>query len=113
MANYILQARSNYFRVEDPKRFERWCRYFGLTFWSEKKLVDSPDLFYAIAADDDCGWPSHHPEADIGIDFEEELRKHLDPRDVAVLMQTGAEGLRFISGYATPSMPTAAVSSSA
>ena len=100
--NYVLRTRSNYFRVRDAKRFERWCRFFGLEYWTEKhKAPECDDDFYAIAADDGEGWPSSHPETDQEIDFDNELRKHLDHRDIAILFQVGNEGLRFISGHAS------------
>lgn len=99
--NYTLHARSNYFRVRDPKRFERWCRYFGIEFWTGKEIPASDDLAYAIAAADGNGWPSMHPETDQEYDFDAELGKHLDPRDIALLYQIGNEGLRFLSGHAT------------
>jgi hypothetical protein len=98
--NYTLQSRTNYFRVRDPKRFERWCRYFGIRFWKEQKITGRDDIFYALGKDDGEGWPTTHPETDEEIDFETELMKHLDPRDIAVSIQTGAEGLRFLDGYA-------------
>lgn len=101
MANYVLHARSNYFRVRDPKRFERWCRYFGLECWTGKEIPGSEDLAYAIAADDGDGWPSTHPETDEELDFDAELSKHLDPRDIAILYQIGNERLRFLSGHAS------------
>lgn len=99
--NYTLHARSNYFRVRDAKRFERWCRYFGLEFWTGQQIPDSKDLAYAIAADNGEGWPSSHPETDQEFDFDTELAKHLDPRDIALLYQIGNEGLRFISGHSS------------
>lgn len=99
--NYVLHARSNYFRVRDAKRFERWCKYFGLEYWTGKEIPDSEDLAYAIAANDGNGWPSSHPETDDDFDFDTELAKHLDPRDIALLYQVGNEGLRFMSGHAS------------
>lgn len=101
MANYVLTCRSNYFRVRDPKRFERWCSFFGLDHWTEKSLPGCEDDFYAISNDNGDGWPSSHPETDEELDFEAELSKHLDPRDVAILMQIGSERLRFVSGHAS------------
>ncbi|HEX2842166.1 hypothetical protein [Hyphomicrobium sp.] len=99
--NYVLLARSNYFRVRDPKRFERWCSYFGIEYWTGKEIPDSEDLAYAIAADNGEGWPSSHPETGHEFNFDEELAKHLDPRDIALLYQVGNEGLRYISGHAS------------
>jgi len=99
--NYTLHARSNYFRVRDPKRFKRWCRYFGLDYWTGKEIPGSEDEAYAIAADNSDGWPSTHPETGDEFDFDAELAKHLDPRDIALLYQIGHEGLRFISGHSS------------
>lgn len=101
MANYVLQARSNYFRVRDAKHFERWCAYFGVEYWTERKLPDCDDDFYAIANDHGDGWPSTHPETSDTFDFDSELSKHIDPRDIAILIQVGSENLRFISGHAS------------
>lgn len=103
MPNYELKARSNYFRVRDAQRFERWCRNFGLQFWTDHKLPGCADMFYAVSADNGAGWPSQNMIADVyqEIDFQAELRKHLDPRDIAVLYQTGDEGMRYLTGVAT------------
>ncbi len=101
MANYVLTCRSNYFRVRDPNLFERWCSFFGLEYWTGKEIPDCEDLAYAIAQTEGQGWPSWHPETDDEIDFDAELAKHLDPRDIALLYQVGNEALRFISGHAT------------
>lgn len=97
--NYVMQCRSNYFRVRNTKRFLRWCSFFGLEHWSWIDPANSKP-FYAIANDNGDGWPSSHPETNDEVDFAAELRHHLDPRDIAILFQTGAEGLRFITGYA-------------
>jgi len=55
----------------------------------------------AITADTGCpGWPSYDVE-DCEIDFAAELAEHLDPRDVAILFEVGANRHRYIIGQAT------------
>lgn len=101
MASYTAAARSNYFRVRDPKAFRRWCDRLNLDIIQPDE--DGPEPFFAITlSDDDTGcWPSFHPDTDEEIDIHQELAPHLDPRDVAILMQSGHEKLRFITGFAT------------
>jgi len=101
MANYTAAARSNYFRVKNQNAFRRWCDRLNLEIL--KPDEDGPQPFFAIApSDDDTGcWPSLHPESDEEFDIPHELALHLDPRDVAILMQSGHEKLRYITGFAT------------
>ena len=105
MANYYATTRSNYFRVKDAKAFEAWCRKRSLVFW-RKRVTDVGDC-YAITADTgDCaGWPVDDPDQDDEFDFTAELAGHLDPRDVAILFEIGAEKLRYLMGVATAVNP--------
>jgi hypothetical protein len=100
MANYYATTRSNYFRVKDNAAFEAWCAARNLKFWT--KDIGEMGTCYAISADTmDCGgWPSHDPEEDADIDFTAELALHLNAKDIAVLFETGAEKLRYITGEA-------------
>lgn len=100
MANYTAAARSNYFRVKNPKAFRRWCDRLNLDIIQPDE--GGPEPFFAITpSDDDTGcWPSFHPESDEEIDINHEFAPHLDPRDVAILMQSGHEKLRYITGFA-------------
>lgn len=99
MANYIASSRSNYFKVKDAEAFKDWASGLsGVVVW------DKEDAF-ALAVDDDCGaWPSDRwvEEANdwINIDFAQELSVHLQDDQVAVLMEVGAEKLRYLVGTA-------------
>jgi len=104
MANYYATARSNYFRVKDAQAFEQWCSKRGLDCWTT--LYPDIGNRYAIApnADEETGWPNLDlDEATYEyceIDFPKELASHLDPRDIAVIVQVGSEKLRYLTGEA-------------
>lgn len=107
MANYYASARSNYFRVKDEAAFKAWCDELNLQWWTRENIPGHPgETFYAISAESgDCnGWPSSRfdPDTDdhVEMDMESELPDHLDPRDVAVLMEVGSEKLRYLVGTA-------------
>src|SRR5437870_3479628 len=72
MATYNSQTRSNYFPVKDREAFEKWCEKLGF------ELIDD----------------------DIEIDFFAELANHLQPDHVAIVMEVGTEGSRYLTGYA-------------
>ena len=62
-------------------------------------------ICYAISAGGSCfGWPSDEDEE--GFNFGKELAEHLDPRDVALLFEAGAEGLRYVTGTAVAINPS-------
>ncbi|MDD2741240.1 MAG: hypothetical protein PHV02_03145 [Rhodocyclaceae bacterium] len=101
MANFTGSARSNYFRVKDVENFKSWAlNISNIGFWEKEGT-------FAIYSDDpDTGcWPSSalNPETDDHeeIDLVAELADHLQDGEVAVLMQAGAEKLRYIGAYAT------------
>jgi hypothetical protein len=96
MANYYATARSNYFRVKDVEVFTAWCDRRNLNVWTK-------DDRYAISPNSEAGWPHADIDTDdeyFEIDLYEELSQHLDPRDIAVLMQIGWEKLRYFTGEA-------------
>jgi hypothetical protein len=101
MANYYATTRSNYFRVKDATAFEAWCSTRELDFWT--KHYDNVGNRYAISADTggSGAWPDYDSEQDKDFDLTAELAKHLDPRDVAVLIEIGSEKLRYLTGVAT------------
>lgn len=100
MANYTASTRSNYFRVIDADRFTSWCAKRNLTFWT--KTLEAAGTFYAMSAETgDCdGWPFFDIDDDCEINFVAEIAQHLDPRDVAIIYEIGAEKLRYLTGYA-------------
>ena len=101
MANFYGFARSNYFKVKDAEAFVAWADKFGsLGVWTR----DDMHAIYSDCPDSGC-WPSAAWSEDeddfIEIDLEAELAEHLADGEVAILMQCGAEKLRYLSGYAT------------
>jgi hypothetical protein len=99
MADYRATCRSNYFRVTCLKSFEHWAWFSGLAVW----YGDNGKV--AITSADSFGWPTERsePEADDQLDeFDllNELAGHLADGEVAVLMESGSENLRYIAGSA-------------
>ena len=98
MANYCATARSNYFGVKDETAFREWADGLDL------RVITQGSLF-AIHPNSDGGWPSLRFPKDAEaeeeeIDLRAELAQHLVEGDVAVLVEAGAERLRYVCGYA-------------
>ena len=100
MANYYASCRSNYFAVKDEAAFREWANTMPdieMHFNSEKFCLLGDNA-------DGAGWPSYRyveeGEND-ELDLEGELSQHLAEGEVAVLMEVGAEKLRYLVGYAT------------
>lgn len=96
MANYIALTRTNYFRVRDAHAFEAWCERRGLRFCTKGGDASR----YAFSAESESGWPTFDYETDDDVDVAAELAPHLIPEDIAVLMETGGEKLRYLAGEA-------------
>jgi hypothetical protein len=98
MANWYGTARSNYFRVKDSDAFLKWADSRGLGVFTNEEIGD----MFAIhgGASDDGSWPSYDMEADTEIDLVAELAQHLRKGQIAVLMEVGAEKLRYLTGVA-------------
>jgi hypothetical protein len=99
MANYIASCRSNRFAVKDIEAF-RAAMPPGVEVCVEGGLV------VLLGADDDGGgWPStiYGEEGDDWVDFDilGTIGEHLVEGDVAILMEAGAEKLRYIVGVAS------------
>jgi hypothetical protein len=99
MANWYGSSRSNYFRVKDCDAFLQWVERRGLALFENSEDA----ALFAIHSGDstDAGsWPSYDPETDTEIDLVAELAQHLPKGEVAVLMEIGAEKLRYLTGIA-------------
>lgn len=103
MANWYGTSRSNYFRVKDEAAFRKFVDATGV-----ECFVDNKHRF-AVVADsvNDGNWPSNiYKQYEDGtedyedIAFIDELAKHLADDEIAVLMTTGAEKLRYVTGVA-------------
>ena len=99
MANWYGTSRSNYFRVKDKDAFLKWADGRGLGVFNNE---ENADLFaiYGGEGTDDGSWPSYDVEGDTEIDLVAELAQHLLKGQIAVLMEIGAEKLRYLTGVA-------------
>ncbi|MBN1511988.1 MAG: hypothetical protein JXB13_08225 [Phycisphaerae bacterium] len=106
--NYECTARSNYFRVKDEAAFRQWAESRGLDVLANDNNVlvagGPPERLFAIHPVDEHGWPTfgYDEQADQEYEFDlfVELARHLHVEDVAVLMEVGHEGLRYVAAYA-------------
>lgn len=108
MASYYASARSNYFKVRDNRAFKAW-------------LTTIPDLRYiehdvdknlvGFLCDADGGFPcdksvmtnskmGNPVEEYVELDIITELWPHLQEGEVAIIMESGAEKLRYVVGWA-------------
>jgi hypothetical protein len=99
MANWYGTARSNYFRVKDEQAFR--AAFANL----EVEIATDAEGRFALLCGTELGsWPSWIPgddnESDTEIDVFEMVAEHLVDGDVAVLMEVGAEKMRYVTGYA-------------
>jgi hypothetical protein len=93
--NYEAVFRSNYFRVKNVPAFKRWCQKLDLTHIHGKRgyhgfLRSGPV-------------PNTREDADgevVEIDFHQELATHLRAGEVAIVMEVGKEGMRYLIGSA-------------
>ncbi len=112
MSNYYAACRSNYLKVKDPDAFKVWADSSQLEVWEHN------GTFAIGGADPDgAGWPSAIYDEAKGeyteINVAGELQAHLADGQVAILMESGAEGARYIVGVAqaiTPGKPVITIS---
>lgn len=79
MANYESVTRSNYFHVKD----------------------EDGNTLHAFGCDGSIyGVPNGAEDNDFDL-FLSELQKHIAPEDAVILMQSGHEKLRYVTGFAT------------
>jgi hypothetical protein len=103
MANYYATARSNYFKVKDVAAFREWATPINIEVIEGDGKHEG--LVCLIADDgDQNGWPSWRPGEgdgeDTEIDLAQEIAAHLVDGHVAILMEAGAEKVRYVSGWA-------------
>jgi hypothetical protein len=103
MANYVAAARSNRFAVRDREAFLAWVGTIPGLYAESEGCRDGAERFVLLADED--GWPTHRLPA-CGDDCEEEfdlfaeLSERLAEGEVAVLVESGHEKLRYVGGYA-------------
>lgn len=93
MSNYYATARSNYFRVKDKAAFREVLNPFDLQIYDEADTL-------CLLSNSESGWDWYNPDNDEDTDPVELIAPHLQDGEVCILMESGAEKLRYISGYA-------------
>lgn len=111
MANYYGVARTNYFAVKDAEAFKNEMANYAVEVIT-RKGEDGVTLYGLMDTDSDGGgWNWSYVaelegedgeiiETDLEIDWTEVFARHLVDGWVAILMETGAEKYRYVSGYA-------------
>jgi hypothetical protein len=102
MANFHGTARTNYFRVKDIEVFKKEIK--GIP--SLRLIEDNEGRVGFVSECPDSGtFPSYawNEETDEAVDIDlcGMVADHLAEGEVAVLIEAGAEKLRYISGWAT------------
>lgn len=98
MATYHASSRANFFRVKDAAKFLTWAERHGVTVHRPHR---DGEYFTMMPDDSDSGtFPNIDPDSDEEIDFPAELATHLHEDSVAVILETGAEKLRYLHGHA-------------
>lgn len=101
MADWYGISRSNYFAVKNKKKFKDFCKKWNaelITKSNNKKLVGfiSNDEFGAL--------PSINLDEPNSVDnfdnFIVELSTHLKKDQVAIMMESGSEKVRYVTGSA-------------
>ena len=103
MANYYGQARTNYFLVKDAEAFKTEMANYSVNV-IEQKIGE--ETGYGILDEDSDGgglqWSQFNEETEDYDDlvWEVIIGNHLKDGEVCVLMETGAEKYRYLSGWA-------------
>jgi hypothetical protein len=103
VANYYGQTRTNYFLVKDAEAFKAEMANYPVNV-IEQKIGE--ETGYGILDEDSDGgglpWSLFNEDTDDYDDlvWEDIIGKHLKDGEVCVLMETGAEKYRYLSGWA-------------
>lgn len=104
MANYIGQARTNYFAVKDPEAFTNEMSKYPVQVITKEQ--DGITLYGFIDEDPDGGaniWCYYDDDSEdlTDIEWEDIFKRHLQDDWVAILMESGSEKYRYIGGLAS------------
>jgi len=104
MANYYASARTNYFAVTDLEAFKADIESKTSSVQVVSQEKDGLTLVGLLGSDDDGGgFPFEYQDEDgeyVELDWAEVFKAHLEDGWVAIIMESGAEKLRYIAGYA-------------
>ena len=95
MANYYASARSNYFKVKNPDAFFEAMKPFDLDI-SDRNADDA----LCLLCKNDGGWSWYNSDTEKDHNPVDIIAPHLQDNEVCILMETGAEKLRYLIGYA-------------
>lgn len=103
MANYYGQARTNYFLVKDAEAFKAEMMNYEVNVIEQD--IDGQTAYGIMDADNDGGglqWSQFNDDTEDYDDlvWETIIGNHLRDGEVCVLMETGAEKYRYLSGWA-------------
>ena len=103
MANYYGQSRTNYFLVKDADAFKAEMANYEVTVIEQQ--MHGKTGYGILDADSDGGglqWSQFNEETEDYDDlaWEDIIGKHLKDGSVCVLMETGAEKYRYLTGWA-------------
>jgi hypothetical protein len=100
MADWYGHARTNYFRVKDKEKFDKWAKSIG----DLRVGADDKGRVALFSEDEYGGWPRsiYDEETDEyeDIDIYGQVAGHLAKGAVAVFQEVGAEKLRYLTGFA-------------
>lgn len=103
MANYYGQARSSYFKVKDKEAFQAFLRRFGSAVETIEDDKDKGRVGFLAGEGIPSEWAvtdADGMEEYVEVDFVGELAAHLADHEVAIVMETGYEKMRYLVGYA-------------
>jgi len=101
MSNFIASARSNYFRVTDFDGLKTALAPFEIAI---DRHPSQPDYVCLEGAEDGSGWPSSgctDDDAEVEFDPEQQICRFMAPGEVLIMMEVGAEKLRYLCGRAS------------
>jgi len=100
MADFYSQGRTNYFLVKDGESFEKEIEKLGEGTGRPIHLIKE-ERGYCLLFEEGMPTYFHDSETDEGWDvqMDEVIREHLADGSVCVMMETGAEKLRYLSGW--------------
>lgn len=104
MANFYGTARTNYFKVKDVEAFTEFVESINCVLIDY--VIDGEKMYGFYSDDPDSGcFPScrYNEETDQteDINLVDEVAKHLVECEICIMMEAGAEKMRYIFGWAT------------
>jgi len=100
MANYYSQGRTNYFQVKDGQKFEEIINSLGEGVSPSIELIKDERGWCLLFEE---GIPTYFYDEESGqeyeVDMEGIIKENLADGSVCVMMEIGAEKLRYLSGW--------------